>query len=104
MAAPLEEETGRLIYVCAGAGAGRARFPLRTTQCISFSGSCLVGDDEEIVRRHIRVCHDICHAAVMFEDQEEVLRKYAAAGIQVGKIQVSAALAMNLGFVRAAGR
>src|SRR5581483_415175 len=27
---------------------------------------------------------------------EEVLQKYAAAGIQVGKIQVSAALAMNL--------
>src|SRR5206468_12928395 len=51
---------------------------------------------EETVRRHIRICHDICHAAVMFEDQEEVLRKYAAAGIQVGKVQVSAALRMEL--------
>jgi hypothetical protein len=32
----------------------------------------------------------------MFENQEEVLAKYAAAGIQVGKMQVSAALAMDL--------
>jgi hypothetical protein len=32
----------------------------------------------------------------MFEDQEDVLRKYAAAGIGVGKIQVSAALRMDL--------
>jgi hypothetical protein len=32
----------------------------------------------------------------MFEDQAEVLKKYAAAGIQVGKIQVSAALRMDL--------
>jgi len=31
----------------------------------------------------------------MFEDQEEVLRKYRSAGIEVGKIQVSAALRMD---------
>jgi hypothetical protein len=53
-------------------------------------------EDEQFVRRHIRICHDICHAGVMFEDQEEVLAKYAAAGIEVGKIQVSAALRMDL--------
>ena len=33
----------------------------------------------------------------MFEPQEEVLAKYQASGIEVGKIQVSAALAMELG-------
>ena len=53
-------------------------------------------DDEENIRRHIRICHDVCHAAVMFEDQDEVLGKYAAAGMQVGKIQVSSALRMDL--------
>ena len=33
---------------------------------------------------------------MMFEDQADVLRRYQAAGIEVGKIQVSAALRMNL--------
>lgn len=42
------------------------------------------------VRRHLRVCHDICHSAVMFEPQARVIEAYATAGIQVGKIQVSA--------------
>jgi hypothetical protein len=32
----------------------------------------------------------------MFEDQADVLQRYQAAGIEVGKIQVSAALRMNL--------
>lgn len=44
---------------------------------------------DEIHRRHIGICHDICHAAVMFEDQVEVLRKYAEAGIRVNKVQIS---------------
>lgn len=44
------------------------------------------------VRRHIGVCHDICHSAVMFEPQREALRAYADAGIRVGKIQVSSAV------------
>lgn len=46
----------------------------------------------EIVFRHIRVCHDICHAAVMFENQATVIENYRAAGIGVGKVQVSSAL------------
>ena len=44
-------------------------------------------------RTHLGVCHDICHSAVMFEDQDEALALYARQAIRVGKIQVSAALA-----------
>jgi hypothetical protein len=43
-------------------------------------------------REHLRVCHDICHAAVMFEPQAEVLKTYRAAGIKVGKVQISNAI------------
>jgi sugar phosphate isomerase/epimerase len=44
------------------------------------------------VRRYIGVCHDICHSAVMFEAQADAIDAYAAAGIRVGKIQVSSAI------------
>ena len=43
-------------------------------------------------RKYLRVCHDICHSAVMFEPQAEALAAYRAAGIRVGKVQVSSAL------------
>lgn len=43
-------------------------------------------------RRYLTVCHDICHAEVMFEAQADVLRRYAEYGITVGKVQVSSAV------------
>lgn len=49
------------------------------------------GTDAE-PRRHLGVCHDVCHSAVMFEPQRQALACYAAAGIRVGKIQVSSAV------------
>lgn len=47
---------------------------------------------EEILRRHLGVCFDTCHVAIQFEDLAESLARYAAEGIRVSKIQVSAAL------------
>jgi len=41
---------------------------------------------------HIGICHDVCHSAVMFEDQEEAVSAYKAAGIRIGKVQVSSAI------------
>jgi hypothetical protein len=49
------------------------------------------GDDVS-VRAYLRVCHDICHSAVMFEDQAAALAAYRAAGIAVGKMQISSAV------------
>lgn len=40
-------------------------------------------------RRHIGVCHDMCHSAVMFESQRDALDAYAANNIALGKVQVS---------------
>ena len=48
--------------------------------------------EEERIRRHIGVCHDICHSAVMMEDQLSAILAYTDAGIQIGKIQVSSAI------------
>jgi hypothetical protein len=50
------------------------------------------GPNSEIVRRHITVCHDICHSAVMFEPQAYALGCYAEHGIRIGKVQVSSAI------------
>lgn len=46
---------------------------------------------EDLLRRHLGICFDVCHAAVEFED-EDVLDRLLAAGIGVPKIQISAAL------------
>ncbi|MCH2160802.1 MAG: metabolite traffic protein EboE [Phycisphaerales bacterium] len=46
-------------------------------------------------RRHLQVCHDICHSAVMFEPQTAALRTYREHGIKVGKIQVSSAIEID---------
>lgn len=93
--AQLEQESGRLIYLCLEPEPGCV-FSFADDAVHFFQWQLFGHDDEPAVRRHIRICHDICHAAVMFEDQCEVLQKYAAAGIEVGKIQVSAALRMAL--------
>jgi len=57
-----------------------------------FNRYLLAGGRRDLVLTHLRVCHDICHAAVMFEDQQEMLASYDRAGIRVGKVQVSAAV------------
>ncbi len=70
----------------------------RSTDVVDFFRDYLLPAAEqmqipsEIVYGHLRVCHDICHAAVMFEDQATVLDNYRAAGIHVGKVQVSNAI------------
>jgi hypothetical protein len=50
------------------------------------------GAAADALRRHLGVCLDACHAAVEFEDPGEVPRAFAAAGIRVLKVQVSAGL------------
>jgi hypothetical protein len=47
---------------------------------------------EEVLRRHLGVCLDACHAAVEFEEPAEAVRALVAAGIRIPKIQLSAGL------------
>lgn len=48
---------------------------------------------EAILRRHLGVCFDTCHAAVQFENLADSVGRYREAGIRISKCQISAALA-----------
>lgn len=89
--ARLEQETGRFICLCLEPEPGCVL--QRSEDVVWFFQDYLFRHgDEPKVRRYLRVCHDVCHAAVMFEPQEDVLKAYRAAGIEVGKVQVSSAV------------
>ncbi len=47
---------------------------------------------EQRLLEHIRVCYDTCHFAVEYEEPLLVFKRFQAARIQIGKIQISAAL------------
>lgn len=50
------------------------------------------GISEEAVLRHFGLCLDTCHAAIQFEDLIASIEKCREEGIQIAKIQLSAAL------------
>jgi sugar phosphate isomerase/epimerase len=47
---------------------------------------------ERLLRRHLGICFDTCHMAVEFEPAEAALNRLIAAGIHIGKVQISAGL------------
>jgi molybdopterin converting factor subunit 1 len=47
------------------------------------------------ILRYLTVCHDICHAAVMWEEQATEFAEYRQLGMRVGKVQVSSALEID---------
>ena len=57
-----------------------------------------LSDDEaeECLKEHIRICYDVCHFAVVYEKSSEVFAAFQAEGIQIGKIQISAALKLDV--------
>jgi hypothetical protein len=46
----------------------------------------------DLIREHIRICFDCCHFAVEFEDADVALERFRAAGIRIGRVQLSSAL------------
>jgi hypothetical protein len=92
----LEQETGRLICLCLEPEPGCIL--QRKGDFVWFFKEHLwpIGK-EDVLRRYLRVCHDVCHSVVMFEDQEEVLQTYYAAGIEIGKVQISSAIRVDFG-------
>jgi len=50
------------------------------------------GVAEGILRRHLGVCLDTCHAAIEFEDADEALDRLLGAGLRIAKLQLSAGL------------
>ena len=51
---------------------------------------------EKCLKDHIRICYDVCHFAVVYEKPAEVFAALASEGIKIGKIQISAALKLQL--------
>jgi len=47
---------------------------------------------EELLKRYITLCYDVCHFSLAYEQSDEVFSKMERAGIRIGKIQISAAL------------
>lgn len=54
-----------------------------------------------LLLRHITLCYDICHFALAYEPAATVIPALKAAGIRIGKVQVSAALKVQAGTDRA---
>jgi hypothetical protein len=48
------------------------------------------------IREHIRLCYDICHFAVGYEDHKKIIALLREKDIRIGKIQISAALKASL--------
>lgn len=77
--------------------------------CIEMEPDCVLESTEELVKyfqhdilsvmqhsEFLGVCYDVCHQAVMHEDIKNSLATITAAGITIGKIQLSNALEANL--------
>lgn len=95
----LEKQTGKRVMVAIEPEPGCILE--RCEQVVEFFESELAGVNH---RRYLGVCHDICHSAVMFEDQADALAKYRSANICVGKVQVSSAIDVPLAKMDAAER
>ncbi|WP_316844092.1 metabolite traffic protein EboE [Pedobacter psychrodurus] len=51
---------------------------------------------ESIIKTHIRLCYDVCHFAIGYEPHAAIINELNEKGIQIGKIQISAALKAKL--------
>ncbi|MFS4456893.1 metabolite traffic protein EboE [Maribacter sp. 2304DJ31-5] len=54
-------------------------------------------ESEKLIKRYITICYDICHFSLAYEEPEITFKKFRSADVQVGKIQVSAALKVIFG-------
>jgi hypothetical protein len=92
--AEIELETGARIMVCLEPEPGCAVETIAEAAAF-FEHHLLTRMSEAVVLRHLGVCWDACHQAVLFEDAEAGLSALARSGISIGKVQISSALAVD---------
>jgi hypothetical protein len=63
---------------------------------LTHSLGVVPSEAEDLLRRHIRLCYDTCHFAVEYEEPAATLAAFKAAGIEIGRVQISSALAIPL--------
>lgn len=51
---------------------------------------------EQALKRHVRLCYDVCHFALGYEDHAAVIEALGRHAIQIGKFQISAAVGAEL--------
>lgn len=51
---------------------------------------------EQALKKHIRLCYDVCHFALGYENHAAVVAQLADLGIEIGKLQISAAIKATL--------
>ena len=97
--ARLRERTGKAIRVCLEPEPGCL---IETTpEAVRFFTETLPdaarrrGLETAVFQDHLGVCFDACHQAVAFEEAPAALRSLRAAGVAVGKAQLSSALVVN---------
>lgn len=94
--AQLHDKTGKQIRLCLEMEPGCVLE--HSDQLIDFfvkdleAGRRRLGMPRSHIDHHLGVCFDVCHQAVMFEDVEASLARINAAGIVIGKIQLSSAI------------
>jgi len=49
-------------------------------------------ESESLLKEHIRLCYDICHFALGYEDHSAIIKQLGIEKIKIGKFQISAAL------------
>ncbi|MDB3935343.1 metabolite traffic protein EboE [Granulosicoccus sp.] len=56
-----------------------------------------VGEDaaDQLLRTHLTLCLDLCHAAVEFEHYDNCIATLRSAGVSIGKLQISAGLQLE---------
>ncbi|MFN3165678.1 MAG: metabolite traffic protein EboE [Phycisphaeraceae bacterium] len=94
--ARLELDTGKLIHINLEPEPG-CLIDTAPGMVDFFQQYLLDSPDDLSVLGYLRVCHDVCHSAVMFEPQADALRAYRDAGIKVGKAQLSSAVRVPFG-------
>ncbi|MCU0710770.1 MAG: metabolite traffic protein EboE [Pirellula sp.] len=98
--ARLQETTGRYMVIAIEPEPGC--YLTSTASFLRFYrdellAACSTATSRANVLDHITICHDVCHAAVMFEDQEAELNSLFNYGVRVGKVQVSSAISIPWG-------
>jgi hypothetical protein len=59
---------------------------------ISSTFEITEAEAETLIKQHLCLCYDVCHFSIGYENHAAVLHELQSKGLQVGKIQISAAL------------
>ncbi len=108
-----EQASVQLKQLTEGLAAIEDRSGVRIDVCLEPEPGCVLGDmtamvhyfqqyllngnrdSQERILRYLSVCYDVCHAGVMHEESRANVAQSKAAGIRMGKVQVSSALEVD---------